>query len=47
MTGPCENTRRGSDKGYHAKAAEWRTKLAEWQTSTQPATQPSPSPAAP
>ena len=47
MTGPGETTRRGFDKGYDAKAAEWRDKLAEWQASTQPATQPSPSPAAP
>lgn len=38
------------DKGYDAKAAEWRARLAEWQASTQPSaasTQPgatSPSP---
>ncbi|MFH0979963.1 MAG: tetratricopeptide repeat protein [Planctomycetota bacterium] len=29
------------DKGYDAKAADWRGKLAAWQASTQPASQPS------
>ena len=28
------------DRGYDAKAAEWRAKLADWRATTQPATQP-------
>jgi tetratricopeptide (TPR) repeat protein len=28
------------EQGYDAKAAEWRAKRAEWQASTQPATEP-------
>jgi hypothetical protein len=36
------------DQGHDAKAAQWRTRLAEWQASTQPAASerapPAPSP---
>ena len=40
MSGRRGTTRDVPDQAYDAKAAEWRPKLAEWQASTQPATQP-------